>query len=255
MADTNKSSIVTKCATMIDLLARSRRPLKLTDIVERSGLVKSSAHRILSILLSEDMAEFEKSTKTYKLGPRFTVWARAAWRRTDLEQIAASELEALSEKTNMNATLSIRDGNSILYLSTYDTVPVRYAAPAGERAPLYCTAAGKIILAFMQEDRLSSVLDELKYERFTEFTIRDTNTLVKELEMIRKQGYSLSIKEEFFQVMGIAAPVWNASDELAASISLWTLTERTTEQDVESLSDLIMTTAQQISNKLKTESI
>ncbi len=249
MAKANQSSIVAKCASILDILANTRRPLVFTEIVERSGFVKSSAHRILSVLLTEGLAEYDSDSKTYELGPRLSTWTRAVWRRKDLKQVASGELEKLSEITGMNVALSIRDNDSVLYLSTFDTVPVRYAAPAGEHAPLYCTAAGKVFLTFMPEDRRAQLMGGFKYERFTEYTIRDTDTLLEDLAGIRACGYGLCIQEEFFQVMGIAAPIWNAMDEVVASISLWTLTEKTTEEELRSHAAILIATAQEITKK------
>jgi DNA-binding IclR family transcriptional regulator len=184
------------------------------------------------------------------LGPRITSWARAAWRRNDLQQIASVELEALGETSNMNATLSIRDNDNILYLGTFDVVPVRYAASAGERAPLYCTAAGKVFLAFMQEDRRVELVKRIKYERFTEYTIRNSDALFADLKVVRKRGYSLSIQEEFFQVMGIAAPIWNANKEVVAAISLWTLTEKTSVEKIRKQATTLIRIANKISADL-----
>ena len=70
MARASESSIVAKCAIVVDLLSNARRPLGFKEITEASGLVKSSAHRILSVLLSEDLVEYDPLKKVYRGCPR-----------------------------------------------------------------------------------------------------------------------------------------------------------------------------------------
>ena len=69
MPRSSESSIVAKCAQVIDLLSNARRPLGFKEITETSGMVKSSAHRILSVLLSEELVEYDQSKKVYRIGP------------------------------------------------------------------------------------------------------------------------------------------------------------------------------------------
>ena len=81
MARASESSIVAKCTAVVDLLSNARRPLGFKEITESSGLLKSSAHRILSVLLSEELVEYDQLTKVYRVGPRLNAWSRAIWSR------------------------------------------------------------------------------------------------------------------------------------------------------------------------------
>ena len=232
MTTANQSSIVSKCTRILDLMAGARRPLSFSDIVKQSGFVKSSAHRILSILVGEGLAEYDEQAKAYTLGPKLITWARSAWRRTDIQQIASSELETLCEQTGMNVALSIRDDDSVLYLRTIDNIPVRYAAHTGDHAPLHCTAVGKVFLAFMPDRQRTVLMQRLRFERFTEYTIQDPQVLLKELEQIRFQGYASCFQEEFLQVLGIGVPVRNANGDVAAGVSLWALSGQFSREDM-----------------------
>ncbi len=226
------SSIVTKCTKIIDILVEARQPLSFSAIVEASGYVKSSAHRILAVLLSEHLAEYDAQTRTYTLGARIGHWARVAWLRTDIQQLAAIELEKLCDSTGMNVALSVLDNDAILYLRTIDAIQVRFAARAGDHAPLHCTAAGKVFLAYMPERQRAAVLGKPELEGYTQYTIREPAVLTQELQQIRKQGYGVAEQEEFLRVLGIAAPVWNHQQTLSACISLWSLTDQTGQTDM-----------------------
>ncbi len=233
MSSSNQSSIVTKCTRVLDILADARTPLTFTEIVAQSGYVKSSTHRILSILQGERLVEFSDRSKTYRLGPKLIAWALSAWRGTDLQQIAAGELEDLGEGTGYNVALAIMDENSALYLRTIDHFPVRYAAKVGEHSPLHCTAVGKALLAFQPEGQRAELISQLKFERFTDYTLTDASALEIDLANVRVRGYSLSDREEFLQICGIAAPIRDSQGHIAAAVSLWTPIEQA---DIKSLS-------------------
>ncbi len=255
MAFINQSSIVSKCTRILDLMADTRRPLSFSEIVQRSGFVKSSAHRILSILVGEGLAEYHEQGKVYKLGPRPISWARSAWKRTDIQQIASLEMETLCEQTGMNVALSIQDDDSVLYLRTIDNIPVRYAAHTGEHAPLHCTAAGKVFLAFMRHRQRAALMQRLRFELFTEFTIQDPQLLLKELGQVRQQGYATCFQEEFLQILGIGAPVRNAQGEVAAGVSLWALTEKFSRADMMAQVPAMLDLSERLSYQLGHEAV
>jgi len=221
MARNTESSIVAKCAQVMDVLSAARQPLAFSEIVQQTGFVKSSCHRILGVLQAEELVSYDDGTRTYRTGARLNNWARSAWQRVDLQQAAGKPMTALSESSGLNAALSILDSETILYLRTADQIPVRYAARAGDHAPLHCTAAGKLFLAHMAEKSRKQVLSSLKLERYTEFTKTSVEELVHELPGIAIRGYAIAEREEFLHVSGIAAPVRNAQGDVTAALSLW----------------------------------
>lgn len=220
-----QSSIVDKCAKVLDLLAKSQNSINFTDIVSATQFTKSSTHRILTVLLGEQMLGYDDQTKTYHLGPRLVNWARAAWQKTDLQQISDAELIELRERTGMNVAVSIQSGDAVLFIRTMDSHSVRYAAKIGEESPLHCTAAGKLFLAFSQKGGTNPVAATEQLEKFTEFTITSADRLQAELAMVRDNGFATCDREEFLQVSGIAAPIFDYQSRIIAALSLWAPTK------------------------------
>lgn len=250
MTAANQSSIITKTARILDVLTEAQRPLGFSEIVARTQFVKSSTHRILAVLIGENMVEFETRGRTYKLGARLNNWAHAAWRRSDIDVIAVNELEELCEVTQANVALSVRYDDSILYLRTLDSQPVRTASRAGDHAPLHCTAAGKVFLAYMPERQRENLMAKLRFERFTEKTICDPAQLLSELAVVRSQGYAVSAQEEVARIVGIAAPIWNANNEVTAAVSLWTISDSARVQDIEVYAPTLRAVTQKLSFQL-----
>ncbi|KAA2315621.1 IclR family transcriptional regulator [Pseudooceanicola sediminis] len=250
MGRSSESSIVTKCAQIMDVLSQSRGPMAFSEIVAQTGFVKSSCHRILAVLQGEDLVEYDKASRTYKTGTRLHNWARSAWRRIDLQQIASGVMLRLGDETGMNVALSVLDGDTILYLRTVDQMPVRYAAHPGDHAPLHCTAAGKVFLANMAQSRRDALLGALRYDRFTEFTKVTAQDVAAEFPAILRSGYGMAVQEEYLPVIGIAAPIWNAQDQVTACLNVWTMSDLATAPQVESQAQRVIAAARQISRQM-----
>ena len=249
MATISESSIVTKCGLVLDIFSEARRPLKFKDIATQSGLARSTTHRILTILINENLVTYDKVNKIYQYGPRLNRWARGAWMRIDLHESSATEMERLTDTAKMNSELSVLDVDSVLYLRTLNVFPTRYASQSGDHAPLHCTAAGKVFLAFMQEQQRDAILGRLRYERLTEYTLQRQGDLLDELEDTRKRGYGLAVREEYLTVMGIAVPIRNLAGEVIASLSLWTLDERNTLYELKAQAAALIASSERISRK------
>ena len=249
MATKSESSVVTKCGQVLDIISAARRPLGFKDIIGMSGLARSSAHRILKILISEDLIEYDKANKIYRYGPRLNRWARGAWMRIDLHESSAGVMEKLTNTTAMNSELSVLDGDSILYLRTMNAFPVSHASHPGDHAPLHCTAAGKVFLAFMPNISRTDMMSRLRSEKLTEHTIQDADTLSKELEATRIRGYALSLQEEYLPVVAIAVPIRGLNTEVVACLSLWTLVDHANPEQVEALASILIESAERISRQ------
>lgn len=226
MKASNQSSIVSKCTQVLDLVAESKSALGFTEIVEQSGYAKSSAHRILGILQSEDLIELDQHNKTYRLGPKIMRWASNSWHKSDIQQAATGVLEELAGLSSSNVALAIRDADEVLILRTVDRYYVSYVPRPGDRGPIHCTALGKVLIAFQSEEQRLQDIDRLVMTRFTDKTITDKKTFSEILEQVAKQGFAMADGEEFLQVCGIAAPVFNFQGDIAGSVCIWSQTDK-----------------------------
>jgi DNA-binding IclR family transcriptional regulator len=250
MGRATESAIVSKCALLMDVLSQARDPLVFSEIVEQTGFVKSSCHRILAVLQGEGLVAYDKKTRTYYTGPRLHQWARSAWRKIDLQHIAAVEMGDLSDRTKMNTALSVLDEDTILYLRTADFAPIRYASHSGDHAPLHCTAAGKVFLAHMSKIQRDAILQDGVMRKFTDMTRVTPEALENEYPYILELGYAKAIQEESLLIMGLAAPIWNSEGKLTACLSLWTQADEFPEADIQDKSQEVIKSANAISQVL-----
>lgn len=250
MKSAGQSSIIAKSTRILDLLAESGGDLGFSDIVNRTGLVKSSTHRILSNLVAEDLVEFDHQSRRYRPGSRLLRWAIGTWQGADIQQAAAIELKALAQACGDNVSLAVPDENGAIYLRTVNNYQPRFVARSGDRAILHCTAVGKLIVAFQSEAQREHLLAGLSFERYTENTVTDRARFERELEDVIAKGYAVCDGEEFIQVCGVACPVFDFDGALAGCINLWSLTERSSLEDLRSRLPLLKTACRRVSQKL-----
>ncbi len=249
MSRSTGSSIVHKCTCIVDVLTEARKPLAFAQIVDATGFVKSSAHRLLAVLLSEQMVEYDPQSRTYSAGSRISQWAKSSWLHADLQALATPELERLCDISEMNVNLSVLDQNSILYIKSLDSIRMRFAVRPGDTAPLHCTAAGKLFLAFMSERKRTEIFRAKKFQKFTDKTIVSPKLLMKDLEHIRKQGFSLAVQEEIQHVVGVAVPILDNSRAISACISICSLSDRSTVAQMKKFVPEMVTSARRISTQ------
>lgn len=247
MAREVQSSIVEKSVTVLDLLAQTPGRLSYAEIVAATGFNKSSAHRILSILVGQQLAQFDERDKSYSVGPKLISWARAAWQKTDLEQIEDQDLIELSEATGGNVAVSVLSEQSVTFIKTRIPHPYKLAVKIGGQSDLHCTAAGKVFLAHMEKPDLERYLRSTELEKYTENTPITQDALLQDIKYAQATGYAVANREEFWQVVGIAAPIVDYDNRIMAALSLWTLTRLASLEELKAKSPLLLETAAKIS--------
>ena len=216
-----QSSIIQKSVDVINLLAQHKGRLSQTEIAQATGFNKSSTHRILTILIGQGLVEFDERDRTYSTGPLLISWARAAWEKMDLTLVQDQDLRDLASETGMNVALSVRVEHTVTFTRTNIPHPYRLAVKEGGQSELHNTAAGKVFLAHMTPEERDAYFAVAELEKFTETTLTSRRDIEATLDEIKAKGYAVSDREEFYQVVGMAAPILDHNGRILAAISLW----------------------------------
>ncbi|WP_243718500.1 IclR family transcriptional regulator [Actinomadura sp. 7K534] len=213
---------VERAMDVLLLFGRSGRPdLGVTEIATELGLTKAAVHRILTALRSRDLITVDTVTRRYALGHAAIALGRAYLARMDLRALAAPELRRLAQQLGETATLSIRRGDTRLYVD--QVVPpheLRVEVSLGIPYPLHAGSSSKAILAFLDEAEVGALLGRHGLEALTDRTIVDEERLRKELATIRKRGYASSQGERQEGTASIAAPVFDHDGRVIAALSV-----------------------------------
>lgn len=117
-------------------------------------------------------------------------------------------VRAVRSELNETASLMVQVGwMAEAVLTETSDQPLRYAIALGERRPLHCLAAGKIILAWLDESELQQYFAASQRERFTSHTIVDEAALRAQLAEVRRQGFAQAREESVLGICSMAYPV------------------------------------------------
>src|SRR5216110_2952086 len=145
--------------------------LGITTLAGRLRLAKSTVHRLAATLTGAGFLEQNDETGKYRLGLALFELGSLVRRRMDVADAARQKLRELLEMTGETVQLAIIDHHSVLYVYEMESRrAIRMAAAVGARAPLHCTAVGKVLLAAQSEEYVTQVVD-LGLKAFTPKTI------------------------------------------------------------------------------------
>jgi DNA-binding IclR family transcriptional regulator len=236
------SQSLERVLVLIDELAAG--PKRLGELAKTLDIHKSTVLRTLQTLERHGWVRRQGDPPEFRLGLRLVALSNAVLAELDVRSVARPALQRLGRETGETAHLGIRDGAEMVYLDKVESVhPVRMYSRIGARAPLHCTGVGKVLLAFTPEEDWPS----LELRRYTDQTVTTMEELSAACAEIRRLGWGWDEREHEETVRCIAAPVFNASDELVAAVSLSVPTSRLTTKQLRGHVPLLLDVVAEIS--------
>ena len=193
----------TRTVAMLQVLAEEPAGVSIRAMSDRIGASRSTVHRVLQDLTDAGVTR-QADHGVYLMGPRLYELAARVLSGTSLVRLAHSLMHGLVAELGETAYLAIvgADGTDAVHVHRVDcSQPLRYLVPTGTRFPLHAGAAGKAILAYLDE------LPPGRFEAITESTITRRADLRADLELIRRRGFAVSIEERVRGAGGVAAPL------------------------------------------------
>lgn len=231
-----------------------RQELGLTEISTMVGLHKSTAAGIVNTLKDEALLVQNHENGKLRLGIEFFCLAVNA--KIELGELVMPHLDHLLQETEETVNIAVRDGVHIVYIEKKESPhSMRICTSIGKRLPLYCTAIGKAILAFMDKTEKEHVLDELVFYPFTEKTITDKQTLITELDNVQKEGVSYDFEELESGLVCVAAPIFDKHRQPIAGVSVSGPSIRMENSVRQHIKQLILRESRAISERLVRTSI
>ena len=212
---------IERAIDILEALSEEENSFQLKNLAKRVRLHKTTVHRILKTLMKRGYVENIDNSGVYKLGLQVLKLSSSLLENIEVRREAKSLLEELRDKTGETVHLGILEGNEIVYIEKIEgTRPLHMASSVGKRVPLYCTALGKAILAYLDEKELNPLLENIKLEPKTPNTITSIEKLKEELIKIRALGYSIDNIENEEGIRCIGAPIFDHTGKVAAAISI-----------------------------------
>ncbi len=200
------SAVIDRVALVLDAFDGPGR-LTLAQIVRRTGLPRSSAHRMLERLVQ--LRWLRRSGRDYELGMRLVELGSLAVHQDRLVRAAGPLLGELHRATGLVVHLAVLDGPDVVYLDKIGDQPI--PTRVGARRPAHCTAVGKAILAYGDE---RAGIDPRA--RLTKYSISSASQLAAELAKVRAHGVAFDREEALLGFGCVAAPIGNPGEAVAA---------------------------------------
>lgn len=225
-------------------------PQTLSEVANATHLARATARRFLLTL--EQLHYVQQHDRRFSLTPQVLELGYAYLSSLSLPEIAGPHLSRLVEQVRESSSVSILDGNDIVYVAR---VPVRsimsVAISLGTRFPAHATSMGRVLLADLSSAERVRLLDGTHLERITPTTIDDRAELDAELDRVCRDGYALVDQELEVGLRSIAVPIRNATGNVVAAVNLSVhASVMTTETMREELLPPLRNTADAISREL-----
>lgn len=227
--------------------------LGVTDLATRTGLVPSTAHRLLATLAKRGYVSQRADSGRYALGYKLVELANGLEQElARLRRVARPHLEAVQTATEETTNLVVLDSDRVIYVDQVQgSRSVRMFTIVGAAALAHTTAAGKAILAFGSPEAVAALYPERDpLERLTTRTLTTVEALNDDLARTAKRGYAIDNEEHEEGVSCVAAPVLDRDGRPRAAISISAPTARVLHPDTAELGALLREHAERISAAL-----
>src|SRR6056297_417411 len=159
--------------------------LGVTELSKRLKLHKNNVFRLLATLESRGYIEQNRATENYRLGLKSLELGQTFIKQMGLLRQAKPILEKMVEDCNETSYVTIFKEGHVVYLDVLETdMTVRVVSRVGSRLPSYCTASGKVHLAYLSEEEVNEILPNEELKTYTPTTIGSRSQLKSQLEAI-----------------------------------------------------------------------
>ena len=218
-------STLAKGLGVLEWLARQGEGARLADVAQALGLGRSNAHRTLQTLVQCGWATQDSASSRYSASLKLFELGALVDGAVDLKNHLHPSLATLAQATGETIHLAVLDGPDIVYLDKFDSpLPVAAYSRIGGRAPAYCVASGKALLAALAlndaalRTKLGVATDVLPAH--TPHTLATLAALQADLAAARARGWASNFEEWRLGVCGLGAAVFNARAEPVAAIGM-----------------------------------
>ena len=239
---------IDKCFSILELLARSKEPMGISDISGKLDLNKSTVFNIVYTLMDLNVLENQPEGK-FVCGTRFYILGNLAGKRSELIQTAHPYLEMINEKTKLSAFLGLRsDRQSILIDKVDSAYGIKLSSEIGMRMPILAGPGIKAMLSQLSDEEIDEILARTELKRYTPNSIVDNAVYKREILKVRKNGIAYD-KEEYIEGMvSFAVPIRVKAKNLQAAIWAVGLTRQVPKKSIPEMTTLLKGISEEINS-------
>ncbi|MEZ5936453.1 MAG: IclR family transcriptional regulator [Alphaproteobacteria bacterium] len=231
---------IARTRTILDALAESAgQGLRLTDVVRRTGLGKTSCHRALAGLVAHGLADQDEESGHFFLGLRLLGWAARSTRRYGLSRFIAPCLDRLAQMSEDTVYFSLLSGNEAVCVDRREgAYPIKtLTLGIGDRRPLGIGSGSLALLAAQPKERVETIIRTHTTER-QRYAIDDV-ALRRKVKETQEVGYALIDGEIIPGMAAVGMALRDAQGRGIAALSVAAISQRMTTERRASIADLL----------------
>lgn len=239
MSSYSSLAAIKRAFQVIEILIGKVNGISVTELVNQTKLSKSMVSRILTTLHEDGYVEKDSKTRYYKLSLHFVSIVYRHINSLGLEEIFYPLLKNIAERTGELIQLAVVKEDGIFFIDKIEgRHPLRVASMLGKRAPFHATAAGKVWLASLSNEEVLKIVGKTGLKQYTQNTITDFETLLKDLDKVRQKGYAIANEEINLDTIAIAVPIYDKREKdcVVAMIVIAAPRFKMTQERIEELS-------------------
>ncbi len=248
--DSNIIQSLSRGLSALELIAR--RSITPKELGDELGIDRSSAYRILCTLAAHGFVERDPLSEQYIISGRkifamgSVIGATIHW-----PSQATPWLKQLRDETGEAVNIAVLQGQEVVYVNHLPSFEAITVGPLlGLRRPVYASAVGKAIIAFLPHDEREKLIGGLKLRALSPKTITKPDVLRHELDHVVQRGYSVDDEETFIGIRCVAAPIRDHTNQVIAAMGLSGPTSRIDADRLAVLGQFVSTLAIEFSKSL-----
>lgn len=248
----DRNSTAERALDILMMFSEQHPVITASEVAAHLDVARSTAYRYIQSLTNSGFLE-EGSNGGFQLGPRILELAHIARRAGSLAEMARPIMRQLAASTGETILLTRLTGQSVFCVDRADSVArvMRVSYEPGQTLPINAGASAYVLLAWLPQEELDRLLAHVTFEPLTRNSITTLAGLHRKLRETRKTGYALSRGELDVDVLGVAAPIRDASDRVVAAISVAASDARFSDEEIPGLAKAVMGSAELISARLR----
>jgi IclR family transcriptional regulator, KDG regulon repressor len=266
-----------RALVILQFIGKTPGGLTNLEVSKEFHLARSTCSYILSRLEKAGYLVRNKQTGQYRIGLKTLILGRGALREVGFRAASEPTLYRLATETGLAANLAVIEGSRVVVLDRIEGPAFVKAAidesgsrrgtdnsshgfrsayltreyrEVGDELPVCTTALGKVLMAHMPEQALTSFLDQSPMLQRELSNPGAKTSLFLELADVRARGYCMMHYEPHNESCSLAAPIFDATDAVRAAVSVSCRRHLTIWNDERALSEVVREAAWEISCRL-----
>lgn len=215
----SKAPAAVRLVMIVDYIA-NRDEASFTEICTNLSIPKSSVHHLLEVLTVSQLLR-QRADGRYVLGLRLFELGGLAIKNIDLRKDAIGFMHTLVKETELTCHLGILEGDNGFFLSKVESPKaIVKTSWEGKKIVFNRMSLGKVLLAWLPQERIETLIADCTFKRFTPRTITNKDDFLEHLKLVKEQGWAIDDGEDIEEICCMAAPIFNQDGKVIAAIGV-----------------------------------